>query len=160
MNTNPVNDFLKKIFGNHALLENLKDSLSDMALPENKAKTETQSIKAIIKNIKEEFEDEHIEIAQSVKFDGNLKLKIAIEVEEEIGIDVKMAKSLANSAINAQKLIGQLTWLKAKKYNTHLFLLIVGDKASEKEPLIQELTTFLESMKINVYYVEIIKEST
>lgn len=160
MNTNPVNDFLKKIFGNHALLENIKDSLSDMAIPANKAKTETQSIKAIINNLKEEFEEEHIEITQSVKFDGNLKLKIAIEVEEEIGIDVKMAKSLANSAVNAQKLIGQLTWLKAKKYTPYLFLAIVGDKASEKEPLIQELITFLESMKINVYYIEITKEDT
>jgi len=158
MNTNPVNDFLKKIFGNHALLENLKDSLNDMSLQEGKAKTEAQAIKAIVNNIKEEFEE--VEIVPNIKFDGNLKLKIAIEVEETIGIDVKMAKSLANSAVNAQKLIGQLTWLKANKYSTHLFLTIVGDKDNSKNPLIQELTTFLESMKINVYYIEILKENT
>jgi|GEM_PF-6116296 len=158
MNTNPVNDFLKKIFGNHAFLENLKDSLNDMSLKESKAKTEAQSIKAIINNIKEEFEE--VEIAQSIKFDGNFKIKIAIEVEETIGIDVKMAKSLANSAVNAQKLIGQLVWLKANRYNTHLFLAIVGDKDSAQAPLIQELTNFLESMKINVYYIEILKENT
>ncbi len=151
MNNNPVNDFLKKIFGNHALQENLRSFLEEFSIFETDATTESKTTKAIFKELKEDFPDATIKASH--KLEGNFKLKIALEVDEQIGIEVKLANVLVKSPVNIMKFLGQAICLQ-KKYGSHFYIVIVGAEEMTQNPVIVELVNMLQNLKMTVFYIE------
>ena len=151
MNSNTVNDFLKKIFGKHAFQENLRSFLEELSIFETDATTESKTTKIIVKELKEDFPDEQIVTGR--KLAGSFNLKLAIEINGQVGLEVKLVKTLIKSPVNVVKFIGKAVCLQ-KKYGTHLYLLLVGAESDAQEPIMIELVEMLEDRKMNVFYID------
>jgi len=75
---------------------------------------------------------------------GNLALKIDIDIDERIGIEIKLAEQLIESASNAQRLIGQALYYSKRKYQNNVIILIIGLLKFKNDPMIKELKSIIE----------------
>lgn len=75
---------------------------------------------------------------------GNLALKIDIDIDERIGVEIKLAEQLIESASNAQRLIGQALYYSKRKYQFNVIVLIIGPTKFKNDPLIKELKGIIE----------------
>jgi hypothetical protein len=83
-------------------------------------------------------------VHQQYSIGGNLALKIDMDIDERIGIEIKLAEQLKDSASNAQRLLGQLLYYSKRKYQSNIIVLVIGPSKLKNDPLIKELNTFIE----------------
>ena len=75
--------------------------------------TEKECEQTILKHLrtKEGYNNVH----QQYSVGGNLALKIDIDIDERIGVEIKLAEQLYENASNAQRLLGQVLYYSKKK---------------------------------------------
>lgn len=74
---------------------------------------------------------------------GNLALKIDLDIDERIGVEIKLAEELM-SATTSQRLLGQVLYYSKRKYMFNLIVLVIGPNKMQNEPIIKELKTLIE----------------
>jgi len=74
---------------------------------------------------------------------GNLALKIDLDIDERIGVEIKLAEELMNAS-TAQRLLGQVLYYSKRKYMFNLIVLVIGPNKMQNEPIIKEIKTLIE----------------
>jgi hypothetical protein len=83
-------------------------------------------------------------VHQQYSVGGNLALKIDLDIDERIGVEIKLAEQLIENASNAQRLLGQVLYYSKRKYQHNVIVLVIGVSKSQNDPLIKELASFIE----------------
>ena len=83
-------------------------------------------------------------VHQQFSVGGNLALKIDLDIDERIGVEIKMAEELLKNASNAQRLLGQALYYSKRKYNENVIVVVIGSSKNQNEPMIKELKLFIE----------------
>ncbi len=141
-------------FGSNEIsFEELTEYLEKIRITSAQIRTEKTAENLILKKLREEFPETNF--AQQYSVGGYLGLKVDIDVDNgDIGIEIKLAKQLQNSAANIQRLFGQVVYYSEKKYDDALVVLIIGSKKLKEEPFMKELTEFLEEkLDVTVVYL-------
>jgi hypothetical protein len=84
-------------------------------------------------------------IHQQYSVGGNLALKIDLDIDERIGVEIKMADALIENASNAQRLLGQVLYYSKRKYQFNFIVLVIGSLKHKNDPVIKELSSFIEN---------------
>lgn len=74
---------------------------------------------------------------------GNLALKIDLDIDERIGVEIKLAEELMNAS-TAQRLLGQVLYYSKRKYMFNLIVLVIGPNKMQNEPIIKEIKSLIE----------------
>ena len=80
---------------------------------------------------------------QQFSVGGNLALKIDIDIDERIGVEIKLAEELKNAS-TAQRLLGQVLYYSKRKYMFNLIVLVIGSNKMQSEPIIKEIKSLIE----------------
>lgn len=83
-------------------------------------------------------------VHQQFSVGGNLALKIDLDIDERIGIEIKLAEQLIENASNAQRLIGQALYYAKRKYKSNVIILVIGLSKFSNEPRINEIRSIIE----------------
>lgn len=84
-------------------------------------------------------------VHQQFSVGGNLALKIDLDIDERIGVEIKLAEQLIENASNAQRLLGQVLYYSKRKYQNNVIVLVIGASKSQSDPLIKELASLIEN---------------
>lgn len=121
------------------------DHLKRLTIPRRKAQTEEDAQDAIGYHLGEIFED----AVPQYNIGGYLGLKIDIDIGNgKVGVEVKLADSLLDSATEIQRLIGQAVYYHKKRYMGNLIVAVVGRREDLDHPKLKETYWFLEDFDI------------
>ncbi|XOV91643.1 MAG: hypothetical protein ACFHWX_15695 [Bacteroidota bacterium] len=134
------------------LIEDVEEFLLDMKVSVLDDTTEKEIENIIASKLRKEFERVH----QQFNVEGYIGLKVDIDVNEEVGIELKLAKDLQR-AHQIHRLFGQAVYYDKRKYDGNLLVLIVGSNSELKSPVINEVGEFLEELGISVVCLKISK---
>jgi hypothetical protein len=84
-------------------------------------------------------------VHQQYSVGGNLALKIDLDIDERIGVEIKLADQLIDNASNAQRLLGQVLYYSKRKYQYNVIVLVIGASKLQNDPLIKELASLIEN---------------
>jgi hypothetical protein len=84
-------------------------------------------------------------VHQQFSVGGNLALKIDLDIDERIGVEIKLAEELIKNASNAQRLLGQVLYYSKRKYQQNVIVLVIGSSKFQSNPLINELSSLIEN---------------
>lgn len=84
-------------------------------------------------------------VHQQYSVGGNLALKIDLDIDERIGVEIKLAEQLIENASNAQRLLGQVLYYSKRKYQNNVIVLVIGANKWQNDPLIKELASLIEN---------------
>lgn len=131
--------------------ETIQTALENFVVPRRRLTTEADFEKFVTGQLANIFGKERIHRQYSVG--GFLALKTDIDVGNgQVGIELKIADNL--SAIDMQRLIGQVVYYKRRFYNNNLLLFIVSK--STISPTIKELKDFIEELGTTVIFTKAI----
>jgi len=86
---------------------------------------------------------------------GNLGLKVDVDVNESVGIEIKLAKQIESSTANMMRLFGQAVYYSRRKYGKeNMLVLIVGNEKYKNSERFKELFKYLEKEDISYYYLK------
>ncbi len=91
-------------------------------------------------------------VHQQFSVGGNLALKIDLDIDERIGVEIKLAEELVKNASNAQRLLGQALYYSKRKYQQNVIVLVIGPNKLQSDPLIKELASFIE-IDLNLTFI-------
>lgn len=144
--------FFNKLLGKTPTAEEVVDYLDAIPLTRQKCRDEKQAETHIQKMLKSALDEDFTEIKVHTQYSvgGNRGLKIDIDIAEDVGIEIKMAKQLIANATNLQRLVGQVVYYKRKMYGKDLIVLVVGSEENESNPDIIDLSEII--VDLNVWY--------
>jgi len=122
--------------------------IEDCSLYSRNIYDEKEAENAVLKYLR--AQEGYSKVHQQFSVGGNLALKIDIDIDERIGIEIKLAEQL--TATNAQRLLGQVLYYSKRKYQKNLIVLIVGNKKMENDPIIKELQSLIED-DLGVHFI-------
>ncbi|MEO9851906.1 MAG: hypothetical protein ABJE80_22900 [Reichenbachiella sp.] len=125
------------------LVDEVWDHLSDLKIKSTELTNEKDVENIIADSLRSEFED----VQQQFHVGGYLGLKVDIDIKEEVGIELKLAKDL-DTADKIHRLFGQAIYYDNRKYVGNLIVLIAGTKSERDSPMLKEVMNFLEDIKI------------
>ena len=124
------------------VLDDLKISLSQYTTEKN------------VENILAKYIDQYFYVHRQYNIGGFLGLKIDLDINETVGIELKLAKELTTT--NIERLLGQVIYYSKRKYGEKLIVLIVRTSKEvntrimdELEEIIQELGVTIKFMVVN-----------
>ena len=142
---------LDNLLGTTVTIDDVTDLLDDLTITPHQIKTEKTVENIILKALREEFEGVH----QQYNIGGYLGLKSDIDIGDgDVGIELKLATALNNSAANVQRLFGQAIYYKHRRYDDNVLVVIIGAPKYQDEPFMNEIIKFLEDIDVSVYYLE------
>lgn len=116
-----------------------------------KIKTEADAESIIYGYLKKSFKV----VAQQYSLGGFRGHKIDIDIGDgEVGVEVKLAKSLLANVSEIYRCLGQAILYKEKKYDENLIMVIVGTDDEIKHHEIDELTDILAEHGIQSVFIE------
>ena len=93
-------------------------------------------------------------VASQYAVGGYLGLKIDLDVGNgQVGVELKLAASLANSTGEFHRLIGQALYYRFRRYKDNLIVAVAGEPADAEDPLFVELFGVLTSIGITPVHV-------
>ena len=125
------------------------DCLDELQIKASQYTTE-KSIESIVA----QHIDSNYDVHRQYNIGGFLGLKIDIDVNQAVGIEIKLAKELVGSATVIERLLGQTIYYKHRKYGKRLIILVVGTK-KEKSRVLEELEELINSLGVTFYYLEV-----
>lgn len=99
--------------------------------------------------------DDYYDVHRQYNIGGFLGLKIDIDVNESVGIELKLAKELTTT--NIERLLGQVLYYSRRKYKSKLIVVIVGSAKEANSRIIEELQDIIEEQDVNFYFLKTIK---
>lgn len=125
-----------------AILEETKVNLSQYTTEKN------------VENILSESLKKHFEVHRQYNIGGFLGLKIDIDVEETVGIEIKLAKELTANVM--ERLLGQVVYYSRRKYQQKLIVVIVGTAKEHDNRAVEELKDIIQSdLGIEFLYIRV-----
>lgn len=117
-------------------------------------KTEKEVENVIAKQLREKYGDTNVHRQYSVG--GFLSLKCDIDLFDSrcCGIELKLAKQLADSSAGKERLIGQAVYYSRRCYENRLIVLVVGTK-KEYDTSLKEVQEFLEELGVHFIFKEV-----
>ena len=94
-------------------------------------------------------------VHRQYNMEGFLGLKIDIDINECVGVELKMAKELNTS--NIERLLGQVLYYSKRKYKSKLIVVIVGKEKEENQRKIEELQKIIEEQGVTFYFLKTMK---
>lgn len=148
-----------------SLLKSFKDGFNDItAVNLGQVTQDIQEINIYSKNYPSEKECEdtilkHLRnksgyknVHRQFSVGGNLALKIDLDIDERIGIEIKLAEELMNAS-NAQRLLGQALYYSRRKYNQNIIIVVIGPTKLQKDPMLKEIQILIEvDLGLNFMY--------
>jgi hypothetical protein len=104
--------------------------------------TEKECEQSILKHLR--TKTGYSNVHQQYSVGGNLALKIDLDIDERIGVEIKLAEQLIENASNAQRLLGQVLYYSKRKYQSNVIVLVIGPSKLKNDPLIKELSSLIE----------------
>jgi hypothetical protein len=104
--------------------------------------TEKECEQTILKHLR--TKSGYSNVHQQYSVGGNLALKIDLDIDERIGVEIKLAEQLIENASNAQRLLGQVLYYSKRKYQSNVIVLVIGQSKLKNDPLIKELSSLIE----------------
>jgi hypothetical protein len=96
-------------------------------------------------------------VAQQYAVGGYLGLKIDLDIGNgQVGVELKLAASLANSTAEFHRLIGQAFYYRFRRYKDNLIVAVAGDREDSQDPLFVELFEVLTSVGITPVHVTLV----
>lgn len=129
-------------------------SMVTECLDELQIKASQYTTEKNIESIVAQHIDSDYDVHRQYNIGGFLGLKIDIDVNQSVGIEIKLAKELVGSASAIERLLGQLIYYRHRKYGKKLVVLVVGTK-KEKSRVLEELEDLIDSLNITFYYLEV-----
>lgn len=113
--------------------------LGTMRILSSDFEKETELESLIADRLSKRFEKVH----QQFNIEGYVGAKIDLDIQEKIGIEIKLANQLTK-ADPIHRLFGQIIYYNKRKYDGSLIVLIVGDKKELETPRLHEIVEFIE----------------
>lgn len=105
-----------------------------------------------VENVISKHLDSHFAIHRQYNIGGFLGLKIDIDVNESVGIEIKLAKNL--TTVSIERLLGQVIYYSKRKYNENIIVLIVGNLSDSNTRIMEELENIIaDDLKVYFRYL-------
>lgn len=127
-----VSNIIKHVAGRTITAEKVLPVLQEFKLNQSQYTTE-KNVENNIANFLGNFFNVH----RQYNIGGYLALKIDIDLEETVGIEIKMAKEL--TATTMERLLGQVVYYSRRKYKQNLIVVIVGTAKEADSRPVEEL---------------------
>lgn len=141
---------INKLAGNTLEANDVIAILDEIKITEAQYTTEKNIEKIISDKI-----DDYFDVHRQYNIGGFLGLKIDIDVNESVGIELKLAKELTTT--NIERLLGQVLYYSRRKYKSKLIVVIVGSAKEANSRIIEELQDIIEEQDVNFYFLKTIK---
>jgi len=131
--------------------ESVKRSLSRLKITPYQIKSERTVENLVVEHLKKGFKRVHSQYSVG----GNLGLKVDVDINESVGIEIKLAKQIESSTANMMRLFGQAVYYSRRKYGKeNMLVLIVGNEKYKNSERFKELFKYLEAEEISYYYLK------
>lgn len=141
--TNGVSGVIKRISGKTITAEQVLDVLEQLRIAQSQYTTEKHVETIIAKSL-----DPFFSVHRQYNIGGFLGLKIDIDLNETVGLEIKLAKELTTTTI--ERLLGQTIYYSKRKYGSKLIVLIVGTAKEANTRVMEELEEIIAD-DLNVY---------
>ena len=131
--------------------ESVVRSLSRLKITPYQIKSERTVEGLVVEHLKKKYKRVHSQYSVG----GNLGLKVDVDVNESLGIEIKLAKQIESSTANMMRLFGQAVYYSRRKYGKeNMLVLIVGNERYKNSERFKELFKYLEKEYITYYYLK------
>ena len=131
--------------------ESVVRSLSRLKITPYQIKSERTVEGLVVDHLKKKYKRVHSQYSVG----GNLGLKVDVDVNESVGIEIKLAKQIESSTANMMRLFGQAVYYSRRKYGKeNMLVLIVGNEKYKNSERFKELFKYLEKEDISYYYLK------
>ena len=110
---------IDKLRGGTVEVEDIIEVLDELKITEAQYTSEKNIEKIIAEKL-----DDYWRVHRQYNMEGFLGLKIDIDINETVGIELKLAKEL--NATNIERLLGQTMYYQRRKYGDNLIVVVVG----------------------------------
>ena len=142
---------VKGVFYGSVDPESVVRSLSRLKITPYQIKSERTVEGLVVDHLKKKYKRVHSQYSVG----GNLGLKVDVDVNESVGIEIKLAKQIESSTANMMRLFGQAVYYSRRKYGKeNMFVLIVGNEKYMNSERFKELFKYLEKEDISYYYLK------
>lgn len=131
-------------------VDDVLNVLEELIITDSQCSTEKNIEKIISTKL-----DDYFKIHRQYSIGGFISLKIDIDVNETVGIELKLAKEL--KTVNIERLLGQVLYYSRRKYKSKLLVVIVGTTKDENNRIIEELQDIIEEQGVNFYFLKTVK---
>ena len=131
--------------------ESVVRSLSRLKITPYQIKSERTVEGLVVDHLKKKYKRVHSQYSVG----GNLGLKVDVDVNESVGIEIKLAKQIESSTANMMRLFGQAVYYSRRKYGKErMLVLIVGNEKYKSSERFKELFKYLDKEDISYYYLK------
>ena len=142
---------VKGVFYGSVDPESVVRSLSRLKITPYQIKSERTVEGLVVDHLKKKYKRVHSQYSVG----GNLGLKVDVDVNESVGIEIKLAKQIDSSTANMMRLFGQAVYYSRRKYGKeNMLVLIVGNEKYKNSERFKELFKYLEKEDISYYYLK------
>jgi hypothetical protein len=143
--TGGVSNAIKRMTGKTITAEQVIDVLEKIRIGQSQYTTEKN-----IENVISKFLDPYFLVHRQYNIGGFLGLKIDIDLNETIGIELKLAKELTTT--NIERLLGQIIYYNKRRYSgDKLIVAIVGTAKEANSRIIEELEEIIAD-DLDIYF--------
>lgn len=112
-----------------------------------------------VENVISKHLDSHFSVHRQYNIGGYLGLKIDIDLNETVGIEIKLAKNL--NTVSIERLLGQVIYYSKRKYNENMIVLIVGNLSDSNTRVMEELENIIaDDLKVYFRYLVVSPKGT
>ena len=142
---------VKGVFYGSVDPESVVRSLSRLKITPYQIKSERTVEGLVVDHLKKKYKRVHSQYSVG----GNLGLKVDVDVNESVGIEIKLAKQIESSTANMMRLFGQAVYYSRRKYGKeNMLVLIVGNEKYKNSERFKELFKYLDKEDISWYYLK------
>lgn len=139
-----ASNVIKRISGRTLTTEQVLDVLEGIKIAQTQYTTEKN-----VENVLAKLLDPHFAVHRQYNIGGFLGLKIDIDLNETVGIEIKLAKELTTTTI--ERLLGQIIYYSKRKYGQKLIVLIVGTSKESNTRVMEELEEIIAD-DLDIYF--------
>jgi hypothetical protein len=147
--TNTVSNVIKHVSGKIITAEQVLTILEELKINQSQYTTE-KNVENIIATFLSNFFDVH----RQYNIGGFLGLKIDIDLNETVGIEIKLAKELTATVM--ERLLGQVAYYSRRKYKKKMIVVVVGTAKEQDNRAVEELEDIIyDDLGIHFLYIKV-----
>lgn len=138
-------------------ISDVLEVLAETKISPQQLKNEKNIEKILVQRLQTEFSK--YPVTQQYSIGGYWGMKADIDINNGfIGIELKLASVLDNSASNVQRLFGQVVYYSNRQYKNNLIVVIVGDAKTKEAAFMKEIFSFLKQLNVTPFYLSTLKK--
>lgn len=146
---NTVSNVIKHVSGQIITVNQVLGILESIKINLSQYTTEKNIENIIATHLKSDFD-----VHRQYNIGGFLGLKIDIDLNETVGIEIKLAKEL--TATTMERLLGQVVYYSRRKYKQKLIVIVVGTAKEADSRPVEELEDIIyNDLGISFLYIKV-----